>query len=299
MTELKFLDIINSGKTLLSDGATGSYLQTKGLEPGGCPEYMCHSSPEIIKVMAKNYFESGSDFVLTNSFGGNPFMLKKYGYKDMTKILNIKAAKLAKSQAKNNQFVIGSIGPTGEFLQPLGDVSEEEMAEGFHEQISGLLEGGVDGIIFETMTSIEEITLGIRTAKKITDKAVIGSMVFDKGPRGLFTMMGITPEKAAKDLINSGADVVASNCGNGSEIMTEVAYELRRFSENPIMIQSNAGIPEIINGKIVYNEKPEFMAKNYKKMIDLGVNILGGCCGTDKHYIKDFRKVIDSYNYKI
>ena len=130
------------------------------------------------------------------------------------------------------------------------------------------------------MTSIEEITLGIKTAKQITDKPVIGSMVFDKGPRGLFTMMGITPEKAAKDLVDSGADVVASNCGNGSEIMVEVASELMMYSENPVMIQSNAGIPEIINGKIVYNEKPEFMAKNYLKMLDLGVKILGGCCGT-------------------
>ena len=186
MSRVNFLDSIKSGITLLGDGATGSYLQTKGLEPGGCPEYMCHTAPDVIKGMAKNYFENGSDFVLTNSFGGNSFMLEKYGHKDLIKTLNIKAAQLAKSEAKDNQFVIGSIGPTGEFLQPLGDISEEEMGEAFHQQISALLEGGVDGIIFETMTAIEEITLGIKTAKQITDKAVIGSMVFDKGPRGLF-----------------------------------------------------------------------------------------------------------------
>ncbi|MBA30681.1 MAG: methionine synthase [Dehalococcoidia bacterium] len=296
MSRVNFLDSIKSGITLLGDGATGSYLQTKGLEPGGCPEYMCHTAPDVIKGMAKNYFENGSDFVLTNSFGGNSFMLEKYGHKDLIKTLNIKAAQLAKSEAKDNQFVIGSIGPTGEFLQPLGDISEEEMGEAFHQQISALLEGGVDGIIFETMTAIEEITLGIKTAKQITDKAVIGSMVFDKGPRGLFTMMGITPEKAVKDLINSGADVVASNCGNGSDIMLEVASELTKYSEKPVMIQSNAGIPEIIKGKIVYNEKPEFMVKNYNKMLDLGVSILGGCCGTNKLHIKEFRKMIDSNN---
>ena len=296
MSRVNFLDSIKSGITLLGDGATGSYLQNKGLEPGGCPEYMCHTAPDVIKGMAKNYFENGSDFVLTNSFGGNSFMLEKYGHKDLIKTLNIKAAQLAKSEAKDNQFVIGSIGPTGEFLQPLGDISEEEMGEAFHQQISALLEGGVDGIIFETMTAIEEITLGIKTAKQITDKAVIGSMVFDKGPRGLFTMMGITPEKAVKDLINSGADVVASNCGNGSDIMLEVASELTKYSEKPVMIQSNAGIPEIIKGKIVYNEKPEFMVKNYNKMLDLGVSILGGCCGTNKLHIKEFRKMIDSNN---
>ena len=296
MSRVNFLESIKSGITLLGDGATGSYLQTKGLEPGGCPEYMCHTAPDVIKGMAKNYFENGSDFVLTNSFGGNSFMLEKYGHKDLIKTLNIKAAQLAKSEAKDNQFVIGSIGPTGEFLQPLGDISEEEMGEAFHQQISALLEGGVDGIIFETMTAIEEITLGIKTAKQITDKAVIGSMVFDKGPRGLFTMMGITPEKAVKDLINSGADVVASNCGNGSDIMLEVASELTKYSEKPVMIQSNAGIPEIIKGKIVYNEKPEFMVKNYNKMLDLGVSILGGCCGTNKLHIKEFRKMIDSNN---
>ena len=296
MSRVNFLDSIKSGITLLGDGATGSYLQTKGLEPGGCPEYMCHTAPDVIKGMAKNYFENGSDFVLTNSFGGNSFMLEKYGHKDLIKTLNIKAAQLAKSESKDNQFVIGSIVPTGEFLQPLGDISEEEMGEAFHQQISALLEGGVDGIIFETMTAIEEITLGIKTAKQITDKAVIGSMVFDKGPRGLFTMMGITPEKAVKDLINSGADVVASNCGNGSDIMLEVASELTKYSEKPVMIQSNAGIPEIIKGKIVYNETPEFMVKNYNKMLDLGVSILGGCCGTNKLHIKEFRKMIDSNN---
>ena len=296
MSRVNFLDSIKSGITLLGDGATGSYLQTKGLEPGGCPEYMCHTAPDVIKGMAKNYFENGSDFVLTNSFGGNSFMLEKYGHKDLIKTLNIKAAQLAKSEAKDNQFVIGSIGPTGEFLQPLGDISEEEMGEAFHQQISALLEGGGDGIIFETMTAIEEITLGIKTAKQITDKAVIGSMVFDKGPRGLFTMMGITPEKAVKDLINSGADVVASNCGNGSDIMLEVASELTKYSEKPVMIQSNAGIPQIIKGKIVYNENPEFMVKNYNKMLDLGVSILGGCCGTNKLHIKEFRKMIDSNN---
>ena len=220
MSKRDLLEIIKSGKVVLSDGATGSYLQTKGLEPGGCPEYMCHSHPDVVREMAKQYFQNGSDFVLTNSFGGNPFMLKKYGHRNMTRILNVKAAELAKSQASEGQFVIGSVGPTGEFLEPLGDVSEEQMAEGFLEQISGLLDGGVDGIIFETMTSIEEITLGIKTARNITGKPLIGSMVFDKGPRGLFTMMGVTPESAVKNLIFAGVGVIASNCGNGSEIMT-------------------------------------------------------------------------------
>ena len=290
---MNFKDALKKTKIILGDGATGTFLQKKGLEPGGCPELMNLEKQDAVIEMASRYFESGSDFVLTNTFGGSPFMLKKYGFEDKTYEFNKAGAELAVSVCPNNKFVIGSIGPTGEFLKPLGNVSEDEMADGFKRQIEGLLNGGVHGIIFETQMAIEELILGIKTAKSICDLPVIGSMVFDKGPRGFFTMMGVSPEKAANEIYNAGADIVATNCGNGSEIMIDLASELVNFSKLPVMIQSNAGIPKIVKGKVIYDEKPEYMKENYQKMLNLGVKIIGGCCGTTFDHINVFRNLIN------
>ena len=292
---MNFLDLIKEN-VLLGDGATGTFLQSRGLEPGGCPELMNVEKEEAVLEMADNYFKAGSDFVLTNTFGGSPFMLKKYGYEKNVEEFNRKAAEIAKSVCPENKFVFGSIGPTGEFLEPLGNVTEKEMENGFERQLNGLIEGGVDGIIFETQMAIEELVLGIKTAKRISNLPVIGGMVFDKGPRGFFTMMGISPIKAADEIYNAGGDVVATNCGNGSTIIVELAKELVENSKLPVMVQSNAGIPKIKNKKVIYDETPQFMKKNYQALIDIGVSIIGGCCGTNFDHIKEFRSLINENN---
>ncbi len=292
---MNFLDLIKKN-VLLGDGATGTFLQSRGLEPGGCPELMNVEKEDAVIEMADNYFKAGSDFVLTNTFGGSPFMLKKYGYEKNVEEFNRKAAEIAKSVCPENKFVFGSIGPTGEFLEPLGNVSEKEMENGFERQLNGLIEGGVDGIIFETQMAIEELVLGIRTAKRLSKLPVIGGMVFDKGPRGFFTMMGISPLKAADEIYNAGGDVVATNCGNGSTIIVELAKELVENSKLPVMVQSNAGIPKIKNKKVIYDETPQFMKKNYQVLIDMGVSIIGGCCGTNFDHIKEFRSLINENN---
>ena len=292
---MNFLDLIKEN-VLLGDGATGTFLQSRGLEPGGCPELMNVEKEEAVLEMADNYFKAGSDFVLTNTFGGSPFMLKKYGYEKNVEEFNRKAAEIAKSVCPENKFVFGSIGPTGEFLEPLGNVTEKEMENGFERQLNGLIEGGVDGIIFETQMAIEELVLGIKTAKRISNLPVFGGMVFDKGPRGFFTMMGISPLKAADEIYNAGGDVVATNCGNGSTIIVELAKELVENSKLPVMVQSNAGIPKIKNKKVIYDETPQFMKKNYQALIDTGVSIIGGCCGTNFDHIKEFRSLINENN---
>ena len=292
---MNFLDLIKKN-VLLGDGATGTFLQSRGLEPGGCPELMNVEKEDVVIEMADNYFKAGSDFVLTNTFGGSPFMLKKYGYEKNVEEFNRKAAEIAKSVCPENKFVFGSIGPTGEFLEPLGNVSEKEMENGFERQLNGLIEGGVDGIIFETQMAIEELVLGIKTAKRLSKLPVIGGMVFDKGPRGFFTMMGISPLKAADEIYNAGGDVVATNCGNGSTIIVELAKELVENSKLPVMVQSNAGIPKIKNKKVIYDETPQFMKKNYQALIDTGVSIIGGCCGTNFDHIKEFRSLINENN---
>ncbi len=282
------LDRLTEGQILIGDGATGTYLQMSGLEPGGCPEELNLSQPELVQEMASAYFKAGSDIVLTNSFGGTKFMLGKYGYADRVTEFNYLAAQHASSQTPNGKYTLGSVGPTGEFLEPIGEVTTSEMLDAFIEQVTALEEGGAHDILVETMSAIEETILAIRAVKEKTTIPVLASMTFAAGPRGCFTMMGITPREAAIELRKAGADVVGSNCGNGIEAMTEIAYQMRQATDAPMIINSNAGIPSILKGLIVYPETPEIMADYIPKLRKLGINIIGGCCGTTPNHIKKF-----------
>jgi 5-methyltetrahydrofolate--homocysteine methyltransferase len=280
------LERLERGELLISDGATGTYLQSRGLEPGGSPEELNASRPELIRQMSKEYFGAGSDMVLTTSFGGNMFMLKKYGYADRVRELNMLAAQNARGAASAGGLVAGSVGPTGEFLEPLGEVTEAEMLDAFVEQVTALEEGGADAIIVETMWAVEEASLAIRATKENTDLPVIATLTFDKGPRGFFTMMGVEPARGARELSAAGADVVGANCGNGIDAMIEIARDMREAVEGYLLIHSNAGIPVIRKGQIVYPETPEFMAERFKVLADIGINIFGGCCGTTPSHIR-------------
>ena len=281
---------------MVSDGATGTYLQSHGLEPGGCPEEFNRTHPEIVQGMARAYFSAGSEMVLTNSFGANRFMLGKYGHGEKVSELNRLAAEHARSQAPEGGFVSGSVGPTGEFLEPLGEVTEEEMLDAFVEQVTALEAGGADGVVIETMTAVEEARLAIRAAREHTGLAILATMVFDKGPRGFFTMMGITPERSVRELLDAGADVVGTNCGNGVDLMVELARDLRRATDAPLLVHSNAGIPLMVQGEIVYPESPDYMAKRFNDLADLGINIIGGCCGTGPEHIRTFSESLKSRN---
>ena len=286
------LDRLDAGEILLLDGATGTYLQDRGLEPGGSPELMNAESPEIIRQMAEEYFEAGADMVLTNSFGGSKFMLKKYGVGDRVQELNQLAAEHAKSAAPEGKYVVGSVGPTGEFMEPLGEVSEQEMYDAFATQIASLAEGGADAVVVETQMAIEEAVTAVRAARENTDLVVMSTMVFDKGPRGYFTMMGVTPERAVEELREAGAHVVGTNCGSGIEKMIELGTMMRAVTDDYLIIQSNAGIPSIVKGEICYPESPEFMAENYTKLAEIPINVLGGCCGTGPEHIELLVKTV-------
>ena len=286
------LDRLAAGDILLLDGATGTYLQEHGLEPGASPELMNSDSPDVVRQMAAEYFAAGADMALTNSFGGSKFMLKKYGAGDRVKELNRLAAEHAKSAAPPDKYVVGSVGPSGEFMEPLGEVSEQEMYDAFAEQIASLEEGGADAVVIETQMAIEEAVTAVKAARENTGLVVMSTMVFDKGPRGYFTMMGITPERAVVELREAGAHVVGTNCGNGIEKMIELGTMMRSVTDDYLVIQSNAGIPAIVQGEICYPESPEFMAKNYSKLAELPINILGGCCGTGPEHIEHLAKAV-------
>lgn len=288
------LERLQAGETLISDGATGTYLQQRGLEAGGCPEEFNASHPDVVRGMARDYFNAGSDMVLTNSFGGSLFMQKKYGYGERVREFNLLAAEHAASQKPDDRhYALGSVGPTGEMMEPLPDgVSESEMYDALAEQMSALEEGGADAILVETQMALEEAVVGIRAARESTNLPVFATMVFDLGPRGFFTMMGVTPERAVSELRAAGADVVGANCGNGIDRMVELAAQMRAVDDGLMLIHSNAGIPDMKDGQIIYNEGPEFMAERFARLADMGINILGGCCGTGPDHIRALRAVI-------
>ncbi len=286
------LERLARGDLLISDGATGTYLQSHGLAPGGCPEELNESRPELVRRMAADYFNAGADMVITNSLGGNRLMLGKQGYGNKVRDFNRLAAQHARSAASPEHYVVGSVGPTGEFLAPLGEVSEAEMLAAFVEQITALEEGGAHAVDIETMSALEESTLAIKAAKENTSLTIMATMTFETGQRGWFTMMGVTPERAVNELQEAGADVVGANCGPGLEAMIDLARQMRQATDGYLLIHANAGIPTVRKGQIVYPDTPEWMAERFMQLADLGINIIGGCCGTTPEHIEAFAKKV-------
>ncbi len=291
-------------RTLLADGATGTYLQSRGLVAGGDPELMNITHPKIVSSMAADYFRAGSDLVQTNSFGGTFYVQNRYEHGDKVDEINYVAAKLARAGADDpklnskERYVFGSVGPTGELIAPVGMTSPQDIYSKFKQQIMALERGGVNGIIVETMISLEEAKIAVRAVKENTELPVAALTTFDKGPRGFFTMMGDTPEKCVNELSAVGADIVGTNCGNGIEIMVELAERFRQTSEGYVWINSNAGTPQIRQGQIIYPETPEYMSHGFQKLADIGINIIGGCCGTTPEHIKNIATVLSTREEK-
>jgi len=254
--------------------------------PGGCPEELNLDHPDIVRGMAAAYFAAGSDLVLTNSFGGNVFRLRHYGLADRVSEINLLAVRLARSAAPPDRFVIGSIGPTGEFLEPLGDIGVEALSDAFAEQAAALAAGGADGVLVETMSALDEATVAVRMARANVTGVVMATLTFQPGARGWATSMGVRPERAIKELRDAGADVVGANCGAGVSRMVDLARILRELTDGPLVIHANAGLPEICDGRTVYPETPELVAPHFAEMHRIGINILGGCCGTGPAHIR-------------
>jgi 5-methyltetrahydrofolate--homocysteine methyltransferase len=242
--------------------------------------------------MARQYFEAGSDMVETNTFGGSRYMLKKYGHGDRVEEYNRLGAEHARAEAPDDHYVLGSIGPTGEFIEPNGTATEEEMSDVFCEQARGLAAGGVDAYCVETMSDMAETSLAIKAAKEVSGLPVIATLTFDSGKRGYFTMFGITPTAAAQQLGEAGADIVGSNCGLPIAHMITIITAMREATDLPILTHINAGIPNIIKNEIVYPDTPEQMAGEMPKIIEADANIVGGCCGTGPDHVRAFAELL-------
>ncbi|MCK4401924.1 homocysteine S-methyltransferase family protein [bacterium] len=288
------LDRLKKGEILVSDGAMGTMLQDKGLKAGGCPEEWNITHPREVKAIAEAYLKAGSDIVLTNTFGGSRFKLAKFDLEAKVTEFNKAGVALAKkATVQYRGIVAASIGPTGKFMQPLGTVTEGEMYDVFREQILAQIQGGADAICIETMTSLEEISIAVKVVKENTAVPVIGTMTFDKGMQGYKTMMGVGIKEAVLGLEKEGVDIIGTNCGNGIGPMVDIVREMKKYSSKPILVHANAGVPELIDGKTCFRETPQDMAKKVSELINAGVNIIGGCCGTTPEHIRAIRNAVD------
>jgi 5-methyltetrahydrofolate--homocysteine methyltransferase len=284
------LQAIRADAPLVGDGAMGTELQKAGLEPGGCGDEWNLLHPGRVLAIQRAYVDAGSQCLITNTFGSNRFVLGRYDLQEKVREIARAGARIAREAMAEKGWVLGDVGPCGGFLEPLGEITEEELAASMREQIGGLLEGGVDAIILETITALDELQLGIRIACELGAPCVIASVAYDKMKDGSYrTMMGVTPAQAAEAA--RAADVLAANCGTGLKPreFLAIARQYRAVSDKPIMLQPNAGQPQLVGTEVVYPVSPREIARD---LIALAAEaqIVGACCGSSPAHIAEFAR---------
>ncbi len=290
------MERLYKGEILLADGAMGTMLFEKGIHAGMCLESLNLTNQEILQEIALVYLEAGADIIQTNTFGGSPMKLAEYGLDDKTEEININAVEIVRKAIGNKAYISASCGPSGKILQPLGDADPEQISEGFKRQVMALLDARVDLICIETMTDLREAVVAVEAVRSINSRIpIISTMTFEETPGGFFTIMGNSIEAVEKGLREAGADILGSNCGNGVENMVKIAREFKKVSKSPLVIRSNAGMPEVKDGKLVYPETPEFFSSKVPEFLEAGVSIIGGCCGTTPAHIRAIRNALEAH----
>ena len=273
-------------KGLILDGAMGTMLIRSGLEGGKVSEFWNLEKPEVVQAIHKSYFDAGSDVVMTNTFGGSPLKLKKADLHKHTEEINRTAVQLAREVAGKEKYVAGDIGPIGEMLQPSGTLSFEAAMECFMEQAEYLSKAGADLFIIETMFDLNESLAAIRAAQSVSSLPIFATLTFQEAPKGFVTLMGNRVEDGMKSLLDTGAVVVGANCTLGSGPMVNLAREIRECVDSPVMIMPNAGMPEIKGSETFHPEDKDFFSDNMLEIKRMGVEVIGGCCGSTPDYIQ-------------
>ncbi len=285
---------LDAGNTLTGDGAMGTMLQEAGLTDGGAPELWNIDHAQDVARILGEYAAAGSQLLTTNTFGGTRPRLAMHGLEDRVHELNKAAGELAKHVASqfDNVFVVGDVGPSGELLEPMGIMTPSDAKELFSEQIRGLVDGGVDGILIETMSDLEEVRAAVEAAQEVAPGLpIIATLSFDTNLR---TMMGVKPAMAVTAIADMGVRVIGANCGRGTDEMRIIAAELAEAKPDGvhIFLQSNAGLPQLVDGEFVYTGDPSEMADFAREMRALGINALGACCGSTPAHIAAIHGVL-------
>ncbi len=292
MPEVGLIERIEQGVFLL-DGAMGTQLIARGIDVGTCNDYLNIASPDIISDVHRAYLQAGSDAVITNTFGANKYTLARHGLADEVAGINEAGAQVARQAATEHKYVLGDIGPCGDFLEPLGTLKANELRDAFARQAEALLTGGVDGLLIETMTALDEVTIAVEAAKSVSgDLPVLASMSFDKAGDSFKTMMGVGVEDAAAKLVSLGVDAIGFNCGTATldeyvKLAKNLVLAVRASSDKVIVFaEPNAGKPELVEDKAVYKVSPDEFAAAAEKIHSAGVSMIGGCCGTGPAHIE-------------
>lgn len=298
MDRVSLKDRLKQGLFLL-DGAMGTELIARGIEPGTCNDYLNVESPDIVFDIHCAYLRAGSDAVLTNTFGANKYALARHGLAENVEKINKAGAQIARRAAGEQKYVLGDIGPSGDFLQTLGDLQPKQLRAAYAEQANGLLAGGVDGFIIETMTALDEAEIAIEAIRSVSQLAVLVSFSFDHTGSDFKTMMGVDVESAISKAVSLEVDAVGFNCGTASldayiklahrYVSATEALEKQRVTSHEsriaIFAEPNAGKPELTDNKPVYKVSPDDFAAAAEKIHSAGVSIIGGCCGTGPKHI--------------
>ncbi|HTO14089.1 MAG TPA: bifunctional homocysteine S-methyltransferase/methylenetetrahydrofolate reductase [Candidatus Binatia bacterium] len=279
---------------LLCDGAMGTMLYARGGAIDACFDVLNLANPALVQSVHADYVKAGADCLETNTFGANRFMLAAHGLEGRVRDINRAGVKLARDVRESSGrdvYVLGSIGPLGKYLAPLGTVSAEEARDAFREQADGLLEGGVDAFVLETFSDLTELALAVEAVRSVTDLPVIAQMAFtDEG----VTFTGVAPDAVARRLRALGVEAFGANCSVGSSVLYDVLERmLPEAAGVPLTIQPNAGLPSRIGERLIYLSSPGYMADYAGRMVEAGARVVGGCCGTTPAHIAAMREVLD------
>ena len=279
---------------LVSDGAMGTMLQERGLTDGGAPELWNVERADVVEGILEEYAAAGAQLITTTTFGGTQPRMRLHDLEARVHELNKAGAEVARRVADRHPgtFVMGDVGPSGELMEPMGELTVEGAKAIFAEQIRGLVDGGVDAILIETMSDLSEVEAAVVAAHEVDPGIpVIATLSFDTNLR---TMMGVKPGVAVKTLAALGVRIIGANCGRGTDEMLVIAREMAdaRPQGTFLITQSNAGLPKLIDGEFKYTGTPEEMGVFAQQMRDLGINIVGSCCGSTPEHTRAIRAAL-------
>jgi methionine synthase I (cobalamin-dependent) len=287
----KIRELIDQG-VIVTDGSWGTQMQARGLKRGENPDSWNIEHSDRVLEVATSYVEAGSQVILTNTFGANRIVLDSFGLADKVVEINTTGVAISRRAAGDKALVFASIGPSGKMLMT-GEVTGDELGDAFQEQAEALASAGADALVVETMMDLEELKIAVTQARR-TGLFVVASMVFDAGKNKDRTMMGITPEQMVEEITATGANAVGANCGQGIDGFIPICERLSAATDLPVWIKPNAGVPELVEGEVVYRETPDDFVSWVPRLVESGARFIGGCCGTDQRYIRAIRKTLDS-----